>query len=81
MNIVDCGPDAEDETDCEITEEMIKKMKSECEGNTLSQHIMCPNTFICIKQEWLCGKLIIVLNLNLLINFNILHFIFRWRRW
>lgn len=53
---IDCGPDAEDEEECEVTEEMIKKMKSECEGNTLSQHIMCPNTFICIKQDWLCGK-------------------------
>jgi hypothetical protein len=54
---IDCGPDAEDEEECEITEEMVKKMKSECEGNTLSQHIMCPNTFICIKQDWLCGEL------------------------
>jgi Low-density lipoprotein receptor domain class A len=52
----DCGPDAEDEEECEITEEMVKKMRSECEGNTLSPHIMCPNTFICIKQDWLCGK-------------------------
>lgn len=54
---IDCGPDGEDEEECEITEEMITKMKSECEGNTMSPHIMCPNTFICIKQEWLCdGK-------------------------
>lgn len=51
---IDCGPDGEDEDECEITEEMKKKMKSDCEENTLSQHVMCPNTFICIKQEWLC---------------------------
>jgi hypothetical protein len=35
---------------------MIKKMKTECEANTLSTHVMCPNTFICIKQDWLCGE-------------------------
>lgn len=53
---IDCGPDGEDEEECEITEEMIKKMKSDCEGNTKSQHvmIMCPNTLVCIKQDWLC---------------------------
>lgn len=31
-------------------------MKTDCEGNTLSQHVMCPNTYICIKQDWLCGE-------------------------
>lgn len=51
---IDCGPGGEDEDMCEITEEMMKIMKSECEGITLSQHIMCPNTLICIKQDWLC---------------------------
>lgn len=53
---IDCGPDGEDEEDCEITEEMVKKMKSDCEENTLSRHVMCPNTFVCIKEDWLCGK-------------------------
>ena len=51
---VDCGPDGEDENECEITEEMIKKIKSDCETITATKHIMCPNTYICIKQEWLC---------------------------
>lgn len=50
----DCGPDGEDEEDCEITEEQINKMRTECEAITMSPHIMCPNTLICIKQEWLC---------------------------
>lgn len=55
---IDCGPDGEDEEECEITEEMINKMRTECEGNKISPHIMCPNTLICIKQEWLCdGKI------------------------
>lgn len=53
---IDCGPEAEDEDDCEITEDMIKKMKGECEANTLSRHVMCPNTLICIKEDWLCGE-------------------------
>lgn len=60
----DCGPGSdsgseaggEDEEDCEITEEVIKKMKNECEGNSVSRHVMCPNTYICIKEDWLCGK-------------------------
>lgn len=51
---VDCSPGGEDEDTCEITEDMMKIMKSECEGIKLSQHIMCPNTLICIKQDWLC---------------------------
>ena len=51
---IDCGPDGEDEDSCEITEEMINKLRNECEGNKISPHIMCPNTLICIKQEWLC---------------------------
>lgn len=54
----DCGPDAEDEEDCEMTEEMIKKLKTDCEAIALSRHVMCPNTYICIKQDWLCGKLL-----------------------
>ena len=54
---IDCGPEAEDEEDCELTEDMIKKIKNECEANTLSRHVMCPNTYICIKQDWLCGEL------------------------
>lgn len=54
---IDCGPEAEDEDDCEITEDMVKKMKTECESNTMSRHVMCPNTYICIKQDWLCGEL------------------------
>lgn len=32
-------------------------MKTECESNTMSRHVMCPNTYICIKQDWLCGEL------------------------
>lgn len=51
---VDCGPDGEDENECEITEEMIKKMRVDCETDTATRHIMCPNTYICIKEEWLC---------------------------
>lgn len=35
---------------------MIKKMKSDCEAITISRHVMCPNTYICIKQDWLCGE-------------------------
>jgi hypothetical protein len=53
---IDCGPEAEDEEDCELTEDMIKKIKNDCEANTLSRHVMCPNTYICIKQDWLCGE-------------------------
>lgn len=57
---IDCGPEAEDEEDCELTDDMIKKMKAECEANTLSlsRHVMCPNTYICIKQDWLCGEFV-----------------------
>lgn len=55
---IDCGPEAEDEEDCELTDDMIKKMKTDCEANTLSRHVMCPNTYICIKQDWLCGEII-----------------------
>lgn len=54
---IDCGPEGEDEEECEITEDMIKKIKSDCESNTLGSHVMCPNTFICIKQDWLCGNI------------------------
>lgn len=32
---------------------MVKKMKSDCEAKHL---VMCPNTYICIKPDWLCGK-------------------------
>lgn len=53
---IDCGPDAEDEEECPNTEDMIKKLKLECESNTVSRHVMCPNTYICIKQDWLCGE-------------------------
>jgi len=52
----DCGPDGEDEDECVVTQDMYKKMKDECESNTLSRHVMCPNTYICIKQDWLCGN-------------------------
>lgn len=52
---IDCGPDAEDEEDCEITDDMVKKMKTDCEANTVSRHVLCPNTYICIKEDWLCG--------------------------
>lgn len=54
--IVDCEPDAEDEESCELTEDGVKKLKEDCEANTLSRHVMCPNTLICIKEDWLCGK-------------------------
>jgi Low-density lipoprotein receptor domain class A len=54
--VIDCGPDAEDEENCEITEDGVKRLKEECEANTLSRHVMCPNTLICIKEDWLCGE-------------------------
>lgn len=51
---IDCGKNAEDEEDCTMTEEMIKKLKEECEADIEPKHVMCPNSHICIKQEWLC---------------------------
>jgi hypothetical protein len=51
---IDCGKNAEDEEDCVLTEEMIKKLKEECEVDSEPKHVMCPNTHICIKEEWLC---------------------------
>ena len=54
---INCGPDGEDEIDCELTEEGIKKIRMECESSP--NHIMCPSTFICISEKWLCdGKFI-----------------------
>lgn len=43
----------EDEEDCSVSnEEIIKKIKSECEET--DKHVMCPRTFACIAQEFLC---------------------------
>lgn len=53
--VIDCGPDGEDEMNCELTEEGIKKIRVECESSP--NHILCPNTLICISQHFLCdGK-------------------------
>lgn len=73
---IDCGPEAEDEDDCEITEDMVKKMKSDCESNTISRHVLCPNTYICIKEDWLCGKSISIFFLPIRYPLD-----YRWRRW
>lgn len=43
----------EDEEDCKQTnEEIIKSIKSECEAT--EKHVMCPRTFACISQDFLC---------------------------
>lgn len=45
--------DGEDEENCTFTnEEIIKNIKSECEAT--EKHVMCPRTFACIAQEFLC---------------------------
>lgn len=45
--------DGEDEEDCNMSnEEIIKSIKSECEAT--EKHVMCPRTFACIAQEFLC---------------------------
>lgn len=45
--------EGEDEEDCSITnEEIIKSIKSECEAT--KEHVMCPKTFACIAQDFLC---------------------------
>lgn len=45
--------DGEDEEDCTTTnEDIIKSIKSECEAS--EKHVMCPRTFACIAQEFLC---------------------------
>lgn len=45
--------DGEDEEDCTISnEEIIKTIKNECEST--EKHVMCPRTFACIAQEFLC---------------------------
>lgn len=51
---IDCGPSAEDEEECALTEEMVKKLREDCEADTNPKHILCPNSHVCIKQEWLC---------------------------
>lgn len=45
--------DGEDEEDCNATnEEIIKGIRAECEST--GKHVMCPRTFKCIAEEWLC---------------------------
>lgn len=45
--------DGEDEENCTVSnEEIIKSFKNECEAT--EKHVMCPRTFACIAQEFLC---------------------------
>ncbi|XP_063705428.1 low-density lipoprotein receptor-related protein 4 [Culicoides brevitarsis] len=50
---INCSPYAEDEKDCaELNEEIMKNLKNDCEKS--GERILCPNTFICISNSWLC---------------------------
>lgn len=50
---INCNPYAEDEKDCqELNEEIFKNLKNDCEKS--GERILCPNTYICISNSWLC---------------------------
>ncbi|GAB0097057.1 low-density lipoprotein receptor-related protein 4 [Sergentomyia squamirostris] len=50
--MVDCEAQ-EDEIDCEdISEEIVREIRTKCESTGL--HTMCPRTYTCIAKEWLC---------------------------
>lgn len=50
---INCSPYGEDEKDCqELNEEIFKNLKNDCEKS--GERILCPNTFICISNSWLC---------------------------
>lgn len=42
----------EDEDECEMEDDMIHSIKSQCESN--GNHVMCPKTYRCIIKDWLC---------------------------
>lgn len=45
--------DGEDEEECSASnEEIIKGIRTECEAD--GRHVMCPRTFTCISEDWLC---------------------------
>lgn len=45
--------DGEDEENCTFSnEEIVKNIKTECEAT--KEHVMCPKTFACISQKFLC---------------------------
>lgn len=45
--------DGEDEENCNVTnEEIINGMRLECEST--GNHVLCPRTFTCIAEDWLC---------------------------